>query len=97
MNESRQRGPLPTISTPLVALRAERKMSRPTVIKEVRKIEPSFPATREGLMRMEVRGTDNYWYIHALAAVYEMDPATVAAIARATQASYAPIPPAKES
>jgi hypothetical protein len=81
-----------TTCSPLLSLRTERGMSRTEVITRAREVEPAFPSTYPGLQRIEARGTDNYWYIQALATVYSIDPATVATLARSTQSAYAATP-----
>lgn len=52
------------------------------IIDAAKRLEPTFPSEPASLSAIEQRGTRDYWYLKALAAVYAIDLNSLAAIAR---------------
>ncbi len=67
--------------TTLRDLRKKSGLTTAQICTEAREVDKLFPATHNGLLSIEERGTENYWQIMALASVYKRDMAELARIA----------------
>ncbi len=70
--------PRPQERMPLYHLRQASRLSAQKVVDAARRICPDFPSSRVGYLGIENGGTRDWWYIHALAAVFGVDPARMA-------------------
>ena len=68
----------------LYQLRQKSGMGLAAIVQNAREIDPFFPATHVGLIKIEQRGTTDYWQIKALSGVYNYPMEEMALIARPT-------------